>query len=52
MALIGLGYQVFIEIRQSKNDELLAYVSNMVNLMDIFQYLCTLWIVSVQMIGL
>ena len=45
MTLIGLGYQVFIEIRQSKNDELLAYLSNVVNLMDMFQYSATLWIV-------
>ena len=51
LTLTGLAYQVLIEVRQSKNDALTAYVSNVVNLMDVFQYLITFWIVSAQMIG-
>ena len=47
MTLVGLIYQVFIEIRQSKNDDIKVYFTNFVNLMDWFQYLSTFWIVSV-----
>ena len=45
--LIGLFYQISIEWRQSKNEALLEYLTTMVNLMDIFQYLSTLWIVTI-----
>ena len=45
--LVGLFYQITIEWRQSKNEELLKYLSSIVNLMDIFQYLSTLWIVTI-----
>ena len=36
ITLVGLGYQVFIEVRQSKNESFLTYISNVVNLMDMF----------------
>ena len=48
--LIGLFYQISIEWRQSKNESLLEYLTKIVNLMDIFQYLSTLWIVTIQML--
>ena len=50
-SLVGLVYQIFIEVRQGRNDTLLNYVTNLVNLMDVFQYLSTAWIVSTNLLG-
>ena len=52
LVLVGLGYQIFIEVRQSKNDTLLSYFTNVVNLMDVFQYLSTAWIVVINLVHL
>ena len=51
MTLGLLGYQLYIEFWQIKQAGILSYASDIVNWIDILQYIPTAWIVFVQMIG-
>ena len=52
MTLILLGYQLYIEVSQIRETTLWNYATDIINWLDILQYIPTAWIILVQIIGL